>query len=250
MSGHSKWSTIKRKKGATDARRGRIFTRLAREITLAAREGGGDINTNFKLRLAVDKAKAENMPKDNISRAIKRGTGEGKDSAVFEEVVYEGYAVHGIALMIECVTDNRNRAIADVRHALNKHGGSVGAGGSVTWQFERKAYFAFPQGDRDQDTLFEMAVEAGADDILFEDGNAEIFGAIESFKEISDALQAAGIAPTEAQLLYEPSNPMSLAPSQAAAVLRTIEMLEDSDDVQNVYSNLDITDEALALMES
>ena len=147
MSGHSKWSTIKRKKGATDAKRGQLFTRLAREIVIAAREGGGDPDSNFKLRLAVDKARASNMPKENIERAIKRGSGEDKDGAAFELIMYEGYAPHGVALLIQVVTDNRNRSVADIRRVLTRHNGSLGEGGSVSWQFNRKAYFAVPTGE-------------------------------------------------------------------------------------------------------
>jgi len=246
MSGHSKWSTIKRKKGATDAKRGQIFTRLAREIALSAREGGGDSDTNFRLRLAIERAKASNMPKDNIARAIARGTGEGKDGSVIEEVFYEGYAPHGIAMMIECVTDNRNRAVADVRHVLNRFGGNMGESGSVTWQFTRGSYFAFSPEGLDQDEIFELAVEGGADDVIFDDELIEIIGPVEAFKTVSDQLQSAGIQADEAGLRMMPNQEIELATDDTIKVLKVIDALEDLDDVQNVYSNMGITDDALA----
>ena len=179
MSGHSKWSTIKRKKGATDAKRGAIFTRLAREIAVAAREGGGDPNTNFRLRLAVDKARAENMPKDNIERAIKRGSGDDKDGTAYEEIMYEGYGPKGVAMMIETVTDNRNRSVSEIRHTLSRSGGSMAEVGAVSWQFERVAYFAFSSDELDYDKAFELAIEAGADDVTEDDGLIEITGPVE-----------------------------------------------------------------------
>ena len=191
MSGHSKWSTIKRKKGAADAKRGAVFTRITREIVLAAREGGGDINSNFRLRLAVDKARAENMPKDNIERGIRRGTGEDKDAAAFEQVMYEGYAPHGVAVMIECVTDNRNRTVAELRHALTHTGGTMAELGSVAWQFERAAYFAVPASAMSYDKAFELGIEAGANDVNDDNGMIEIIGPVETFKDIADRLHAA-----------------------------------------------------------
>ncbi len=250
MSGHSKWSTIKRKKGAQDAKRGQLFTRLAREITLAAREGGGDPETNFRLRLAVDRARSNNMPKDNIERAIKRGTGEDKSGGELEEVTYEGYAPHGVALMIAVVTDNRNRAVAEVRHVLNRYGGSLGENGSVAWQFNRTAYFSFPAEGKDPDAIFELAVEAGADDVNFDDETIEITGPVEAFKTIADALQAANIEADEAGLKYMPTNEMELNVEDTLQVMRVIEALEELDDVQEVYSNLSVTEEALARVET
>jgi YebC/PmpR family DNA-binding regulatory protein len=250
MSGHSKWSTIKRKKGAADAKRGQLFTRLARDISIAARHGGGDPNANFRLRLAIDRARENNMPKDNIERAITRGTGEGKDGGGLEEVFYEGYGPHGVALMIECVTDNRNRAVAEIRHVLTRFGGSMGETGSVGWQFNRMAYFSLPDDDIDKDKVFELAVEAGADDVIFDDGYVEITGSIENFKEINDSLESAKIVPEEAGLRMVPTNEIDLDPTDTAQVLRVIESLEELDDVQNVYSNLHITDEALAQLEA
>jgi len=250
MSGHSKWSTIKHKKGATDAKRGKIFTRLAREIALAARESGGDPVINFQLRLAIERARAQNMPKDNIERSIKRGTGEGKDAEALEEVTYEGYASHGVALMIECVTENRNRTVAEVRHVLNRMGGSMGESGSVMWQFTRSTYFAIPAEGVDFDEVFELAVEGGADDITEDAETIEISGATGSFKTLSDSLHAANIIPDEAGLRMIPKQEISLGTSDTLKVLRTIEDLEDLDDVQNVYSNLHISEEALIVLES
>jgi YebC/PmpR family DNA-binding regulatory protein len=249
MSGHSKWSTIKRKKGATDAKRGAIFTRVAKEIALAAREGGGDPDTNFKLRLSIDKAKSVNMPKDNIERAIKRGTGENKDGNTLEEVYYEGYAPNGIALMIECVTDNRNRAVADIRHVLNRFGGSMGETGSVAWQFSRSSYFAFSMEGFDEDQVFELAIEGGADDITYEDDLVEIIGPVESYKTISDQLRLANINADESGLRMMPNQEMELETSETLKVMKVIDALEDLDDVQNIYSNLSISDEVLAKLE-
>lgn len=246
MSGHSKWSTIKRKKAAEDAKRGKIFTKLAREIAVAARKGGGDPEMNTALALAISRAKAANMPKDNIRRAIKRGTGEDKSAAAYEEVYYEGYAPHGVALMIECATDNRNRTVADLRHILTSSGGSLGEGGSVAWQFTQSAYFTFPAKDLDEDMIFELAINGGADDVQMEDGVVEIIGATASFKSINDELAKAEIKFDEAGLRMIPNQEMELGVSESIKVLKVIENIEDLDDVQNVYSNLNISDEALA----
>jgi YebC/PmpR family DNA-binding regulatory protein len=250
MSGHSKWSTIKRKKGAADAKRGQLFTRLAREIAIAAREGGGDPDANFRLRLAVDRARANNMPKDNIERAIARGTGDSKDGSAIEEVYYEGYAPNAIALIIDCVTDNRNRAVADIRHVLTRYGGSLGEAGSVGWQFRQVAYFSFPAEGKDQDEVFELAVEGGADDVIFDDDEIEIIAPVESFKDISDQLDAAGIESDEAELRMVPNNEITLSTDDTLQVLRVIEALEDLDDVQDVYSNLAISSDMLQQLEA
>jgi YebC/PmpR family DNA-binding regulatory protein len=250
MSGHSKWSTIKRKKGVADARRGALFTRLTREIVLAAREGGGDPEANFRLRLAIDKARSENMPKENIERAIKRGTGEDKEGSNFEEVMYEGYAPHGVALMIEAVTDNRNRTVAELRHALSRAGGSLAELGAVGWQFERAAYFSFPSSALSYDKAFELALDAGASDVTEDNGTIEIIGPVESFKEIANRLHAAKVQPEEAGLRMIPKQEIELSPEDAVQVLKVIETLEEMDDVQNVYSNLKVSDEALAALES
>jgi YebC/PmpR family DNA-binding regulatory protein len=250
MSGHSKWSTIKRKKGAADAKRGAIFTRLAREIAVAAREGGGDPDTNFRLRLAVDKARAENMPKDNIERAIKRGSGEDKDSAAYEEIMYEGYAPNGVALMIETVTDNRNRSVSEIRHTLTRSGGNMAEVGSVSWQFDRVAYFAFPSSALNYDKAFELAIEAGADDVTEDEGMIEITGPVESFKTIADLLHEAKVNPEDAGLRMTPKQEMELDVNGTLQIMRVIENLEEMDDVQNVYSNLKMSDEALAALET
>src|SRR5512135_1498050 len=250
MSGHSKWSTIKRKKGAADAKRGAVFTRLTREIVMAAREGGGDPNGNFRLRLAVDKARAENMPKDNIERAIRRGTGEDKDAAAFEQVMYEGYAPHGVAVMIDCVTDNRNRTVAELRHALTHTGGSMGELGSVAWQFERVAYFSFPASAMNYDKAFELGIEAGANDVLEDNGAIEIVGPVETFKGIADRLHAAKVQPDEAGLRMIPKQELELDVDQTVHVMKAIETIEELDDVQNVFSNLKMSEEALAALET
>ena len=247
MSGHSKWSTIKHKKAATDAKRGKAFTRLAKEVTLAAREGGSDPSTNVRLRLAVDKAKAGNMPKDNIERAIKRGTGE-LEGGELEEIVYEGYAPHGVGVLIEVVTDNRNRAIAEVRHAFNKQGGNMAASGAVVWQFNRRGYISITD-EFDQDEVFLAAADGGADDVRFEDSVAEIFTELDELQNVRVVLEESGFALKEVSVIYEPSNTIELGTSEALQVMRLIEALEDLDDIQNVYSALEISDEALVALE-
>ncbi|HSF80035.1 MAG TPA: YebC/PmpR family DNA-binding transcriptional regulator [Anaerolineales bacterium] len=250
MSGHSHWATIRRKKGAADAKRGQLFTRLAREIVIAAREGGGDPSSNIRLQYAIDKARANNMPKDNIERAIKRGTGDSKDGNDYEEITYEGYAPHGIALMITCVTDNRNRTIAEIRHILNRYGGSMADVGSVAWQFHRAAYFSLPAEGNDPDAVFELAVEAGADDVEFDEQTISIVGPVEVFKEISDYLHRAKIEPEEAELRLIPNNEVELDPEDTLQVLKVVEALEDLDDVQSVFSTLSISDAAMAVLEA
>jgi YebC/PmpR family DNA-binding regulatory protein len=250
MSGHSHWATIKRKKSAADAKKGKIFTRLAREIVIAAREGGGDPELNVRLELAIDKAKDANMPKDSIERAIKRGTGEDKEGEDFEEIIYEGYAPHGVALMINCVTENRNRTVAELRHILTKAGGSMGDPGSVSWQFERMTYFALPSEQYDYDDIFELAVEAGADDIRQDDNLIEIFGKPNSFQSIADHLSKANIKPEESGIKFLPKQEISLDTEQTVKVMRVIENLEDLDDIQDIYTNLDITEEAIEAMEN
>jgi YebC/PmpR family DNA-binding regulatory protein len=245
MSGHSKWSTIKRKKGLADAKRGAAFTRLSREVTLAAREGGGDPDTNFRLRLAIEKARAGNMPKDNIERSIKKGTGEDKDGVVYEEVTYEGYAPKGVAVILDCMTENKNRTVAEVRHGLDKYGGSLGENGSVMWQFDRITFFTFSEEKMDFDSAFELAIEAGADDVTEDDGMIEIVGPVGTYKDISDALRAANVDIEDAGLRMEPKQEMELDVSDTLQVLKVVEHLEELDDVQNVYHNMSITDEAM-----
>ena len=248
MSGHSHWATIRRKKGAADAKRGQVFTRLAREIAMTARAGGGDPGTNVSLELAIARARAQNMPKDNIERAIKRGTGESREGGELEQVFYEGYANHGIALMIEVVTDNRNRAVSDIRHALTRHGGSMAEAGSVSWQFNRMVAFSFPMDDHDPDKIFELAVEAGADDVSF-DTEVEITGPIESFKSISEKLRAAKIHPDEAGMRMVPTNEIELTDDETLQVLKLVETLEEMDDIQNVYHNMKVSDAVWAHLE-
>jgi len=250
MSGHSHWATIRRKKGAADAKKGAIFTRLAREIVMAAREGGGEADSNFRLALAIEKARAGNMPKENIERAIKRGTGDDKDGAVFEEITYEGFGPHGVALMLECVTDNRNRAVAEIRHLLSRSGGNMAEAGAVGWQFSRNSYFSFPASQLNFDKAFELAVEAGAEDVQEDGENIEIFGPVEAFKKISDALKKAGVAPDDAGLRMIAKQDIELPVEHTLSVLRTIESLEELDDIQNVFHNLKISDEALAALEA
>ncbi len=247
MSGHSKWSTIKHKKAATDAKRGKIFTRIAKEITVAAREGGGDLSMNVRLRLVVDKAKAANMPKDNIERAIKRGTGELEGGELFE-YVYEAYGPHGIGIVVEAVTDNKNRAVAELRHTLNKYGGSMAAAGSVLWQFTRKGYIGL-NGEIDEDELFLVAADAGAEDIRFEDEVTEIFTELDQLQTVRTGLEENGFALDEVSVIYDPNNPVELGEQEAVQILKLVEYLEDLEDVQNVYTALDINEEAMAAME-
>ena len=248
MSGHSKWSTIKHKKAAADAKRGKVFTRLTKELTIAAREGGGDPESNVRLRLAIDKAKAGNMPKDNIERAIKRGTGELEGGAL-DEVVYEGYAPHGVGMLIEVVTDNRNRAVAEVRHVFNKYGGNLAEAGAVSWQFTRKGYISISQ-EVDQDEVFLVAADAGADDVTFEDGVTEVYAEIEQLQDVRQSLEDGGYKLDEVSVIYDPNNPMELTTNEALQVVKLVEVIEDLDDVQNVYSTLALGEEAMVALEA
>jgi len=248
MSGHSKWKTIKHQKGVADARKGQLFTRLAREIAIAAREGGGSLESNFRLRLAVDKARSNSMPKDNIERAIKRGTGEDKDAAAFESVMYEGYGPHGAGLLFQVVTDNKNRSVADLRRVLTRAGGSMAEAGAVAWQFTRKAYIAVPAQGNDPEEIFEVAVEAGADDVIPGETEIEIFAPAESFHAVMQALEKAGIKPKESELRMEPNQKIELDPDSTVQVMKLIEQIEELDEVQNVYTSVEFTDAALAVM--
>jgi len=250
MSGHSKWSTIKRKKGAADAKRGAVFTRLTREIVIAAREGGSDIESNFQLRIAVDKARAENMPKDNIERAIKRGAGEDKDGVVFEELTLEGYGHHGSAILVSCVSDNRNRTIADLRHAFSKAGGNMAEAGAVSWQFDRKAYFSFPSSQLTYEKAFDLGVVAGADDVVDGGDTIEIYAPVEAFKTLATALHQVHVQPEEAGLRMVPKQELELDVESTLQVMRLIETIEDLDDVQDVFHNVKVSDEALAALEA
>jgi len=250
MSGHSKWSTIKRKKGVADAKRGTIFTRLAREIVISAREGGSDIDSNFRLRLAVDKARAENMPKDNIERAIKRGAGEDKDRTVFEEITFEGYGPHGSALMVTCVTDNRNRTVPDMRHAFSKYGGNMAEPGAVAWQFDRKAYFAFASSEMSFDKAFELGIEAGADDVVDGDETIEIYAPVELFKTVADVLHKSKVHTQEAGMRMVPKQEVELDVEATLKFMKMVEAIEELDDVQDVFHNVKVSDEALATLEA
>lgn len=250
MSGHSHWATIRRKKGAADAKKGAIFTRLAREIVMAARDGGGDPSTNIRLALAIEKARAGNMPKDNIERAIRRGSGDDKDAAAIEEITFEGYAPHGAAVMVDCVTDNRNRTIAEVRHIFSRYGGNMAEAGAVGWQFDRKAYFSFSKEQLEYDAAFELAIEAGADDCLDGGEEIEIIGPVEAFKKIGDALQARKVTPDESGLRLIAKQELNLSVDATLSVLKIVEALEDLDDVQDVYHNVALSEEALAALEA
>lgn len=245
MSGHSKWSTIKRKKGAEDAKRGKIFTRVAREITLAARDGGGDPGTNPALRLAIDKARDANMPKDNIERAIKRGTGE-LEGGQLEEVFYEGYAPHGVALLVKCLTDNRNRTLAEVRRVFNRSGGNLAEAGAVTWMFDIKGYLAVARDDLDPDEIFMMAIDAGAEDIEVSDDFVEVYTLATDLHAVREGLIGGGLTVEGAELSQVPKTVMTLGEKETLQVMNMIESLEELDDVQQVYSNLDISEEILA----
>jgi YebC/PmpR family DNA-binding regulatory protein len=239
MSGHSKWATIKRAKAATDAKRGQAFTRYAREIFQAAREGGGNPEFNFRLRLAIDKAKAGNMPKDNIERAISRATGQGMDGVRFEELMYEGYGPNKVAFMIAVLTDNRNRTAADVRKVLSKTGGQMGESGAVGWQFNRKGYIVIERKDGiDPDAVFEAALEAGAEDILTGDEEIEVFTDVDSFKAVRNALEEKKYELDTAEISYIPNTKVELSEDDAEKVLGAAEQLEELDDVQQVYHNL------------
>ncbi len=250
MSGHSHWATIKRKKGAADAKRGAVFTRLAREIAIAAREGGGDPSANFRLALAVEKARAQNMPKDNIERAVKRGTGEDKEGAAFEELTLEGYGPHGAALMVDCVTDNRNRTISELRHAFSKAGGNMAEAGAVAWQFDRKSYFSFPSSQLSYEKAFDLAVVAGADDVLDAGESVEIVGPVDAFKTISDALHQVGVTPDESGLRLIAKQELELDTDATLSVLRLVDVIEELDDVQNVFHNVKLSEDALTALEA
>ena len=250
MSGHSKWSTIKRKKGAEDAKRGKIFTRITREIMMAARRGGPDPETNPPLRLAIDKAKAANMPKDNIQRAINRGAGIGDEAVQMEEIIYEGYAPHGVALVINVVTDNKNRALAEVKFTLNRHGGNLANNGAVTWQFEQKGYVAVQAEGADFEEVFLLAADAGADDVQEEDDIFAIYTPREALGKVAHTLEEAGYKVEERELIWMPQNEVELPTDQALQVMNLIEKLEELDDVQKVASNLSLTDEIVAALSA
>ena len=247
MSGHSKWSTIKRKKGAADAKRGALFGKLSKAITVAAREGGGDAEMNPALGLAVQKAKAGNMPNDNIQRAIDKGTGAGSDADTYERITYEGYAPGGVAVLVDVLTDNRNRAASDVRYIFSKNGGKLGTSGSVAYLFERKGVILVPKDSADEDELMEAALEAGAEDVEEQENDYRIVTAPENFMTVRDALDNAGIPHENAEITMEAQNNIDLDAGTAKQTLRLIDALEENDDVQEVYANFDISDEVMAV---
>lgn len=238
MSGHSKWATIKRKKAAIDAKRGKIFTKLIKEITIAARHGGGDPAGNPRLRLAVDNAKAQNMPQDNIDRAIKKATGE-LEGVTYHELTYEGYGPAGIAVLVEVATDNKNRTVAEVRHLFSKNGGSLGENGSVSWMFDRKGIITLPRQNKTEDDIMDIIIEAGADDLQTEEEFFEISTAIESFETVRKAVVDKGLEIENASLQWVAKNLIEVKGEDAEKAMKLIESLEDIDDVQNVYSNAD-----------
>ncbi len=245
MAGHSKWANIRHKKSRQDAKRGKIFTKLIREITVATRLGGPDPAANPRLRAAVDEALSNNMPKDTIKRAIERGAGGGEGENL-EEVRYEGYGPGGVAVMVDCMTDNRNRTVAEVRHAFSKFGGNLGTDGSVAYQFTKCGVISFPAGV-DEDALMEAALEAGAEDVVSnEDGSIDVLTTPEEFGRVVDGLKAAGFEPENAEVTMRPENTTTLDPEQAEKMIRLLDMLEDLDDVQKVYSNAEISEEVLA----
>jgi YebC/PmpR family DNA-binding regulatory protein len=250
MSGHSKWSTIKRKKGAADAKRGALFGKLSKAITVAAREGGGDAEMNPALHLAIQRAKDSNMPNDNIQRAIDKGTGAGADAETYERITYEGYAPGGVAVMVDVLTDNRNRAASDVRYIFSKNGGKLGTSGSVAYLFERKGVILVPEGSTDEDELMEVALEAGAEDVEEQENDYRVVTTAEDFTAVREALRAADIPYENAEITMVPQNSIDLEAGTAKQTLRLIDALEENDDVQEVYANFDISDEVMSVVVS
>jgi YebC/PmpR family DNA-binding regulatory protein len=245
MSGHSKWATIKHKKGATDAKRGRIFTRLIKEITIAAKGGGGDPDGNPRLRTAILAAKAENMPAENIKRAIQRGTGE-LEGLSYEEILYEGYGPGGVAIMVQVLTDNKNRAVSEIRHAFSKNNGNLGESGSVGYLFSKKGMIVVDKAAVNEDKLTEIALEAGADDLSDEGETWEVITGPKEYDAVLEAIKAAGVKPEHAEVTMIPSTYQKLEGAQANAMMRLLEVLEDLDDTQNVYTNFDMDEAAMA----
>jgi len=240
MSGHSKWHTIKHKKGALDAKRGKIFTKLIKEITVAARTGGsGDVDANARLRKAVTDAKGQNMPNDTIDRAIQRGTGE-LEGVNYDEITYEGYGPNGVAILVETMTDNRNRTVAELRHLFSKNGGNLGEAGSVAWMFDKKGYIVVDKAAKSEEELFEIAIEAGADDMQDEGDVFEIFTAPDNFGAVNDAIKKSGVEPQAAEISMIPQNYIALTGGDAKTMLKLYEAIDDNEDVQKVYANFDI----------
>ena len=244
MSGHSKWHTIKHKKGAADAKRGKIFTRIIKELTVAARNGGGDVDSNPRLRTIVAEAKANNMPRENIERAIRRGTGE-EPGVSYEEIMYEGYGPGGVALMIQTLTDNKNRTVGEIRHLLGKWNGNLAAENSVAWMFSRKGQIFVDKGTADEEKLLNAALEAGADDMNDDDSAWEIITTPESFEAVRDAVKALGVEPSSAQVGMVPQNYVKLTGKDATQMVKLMEALDDHDDVQNVWANFDIEEKEI-----
>lgn len=245
MSGHSKWNTIKRKKGAADAKRGKIFTKIIKEITLAARLGGHDQEGNARLRQAIIAAKDENMPKENIDRAIKKGVGGAEGSAGYEEVVYEGYGPGGVAILVEVMTDNKNRTVAEIRHIFSKHGGNLGENGCVSWIFEKKGSILFDKKGLKEDVLMELAIEAGAEDVREEENEFEVITDPGLFEQVKKAVDHRGLKYIKAQVTMIPQSTARLETEKALQMLKLMEKLEDNDDVQNAYANFDIPDDIM-----
>ncbi len=245
MSGHSKWSTIKHKKGAADAKRGKIFTKLAKEITVAAKTGGGDPEMNARLRQAVLVAKEENMPKDNIERAIKKGAGDADGGVNYEEIIYEGYGPGGVAVLVEVMTDNRNRTVAEIRHILSKYGGNLGENGCVGWMFDKKGSIIIAKKSIGEDELMELALDAGADDVLSDGDFFEVVSAPAAFEAVRQALVGKKLKVEQAQITMIPQNTVQLDEVKAEQMLKLMEKLEDNDDVQHVYANFDIDSELM-----
>ncbi len=244
MSGHSKWHTIKHKKGAADAKRGRVFTRIIKELTVAARAGGGDPDTNPRLRTIVAEAKQVNMPAENIKRAIRRGTGE-EPGVQYEEITYEGYGPGGVALIIDTMTDNKNRTVGEIRHMLTKYGGDLGQSNSVAWMFEKKGYIVIEKAKATEDTLLSAALDAGADDLRDDGDNWEVVSAPDTFPAVKEAVEKLGIQPDSAQVAMLPKNYVSLEGRAAQSMLKLLDLLEDHDDVQHVWSNMDVDEKEL-----
>jgi YebC/PmpR family DNA-binding regulatory protein len=244
MSGHSKWATIKHKKGAADARRGKVFTKLIKEITVAARTGGGDPDGNPRLRAAITSAKAENMPADNIKRAIQKGTGE-LPGATYEEVVYEAYGPGGVAMLVEAATDNKNRTTSEIRHIFSKHGGNLGAAGCVAWMFHKRGLIVLEKSKTSEETLLELVTDAGADDMSDDGSNWEVLSPPDKFQQVVERLKAAQIIPIAAEVSMVPQSYVKLSGKQAEQMLRLVEELEDHEDVQHVYANFDIEETEL-----
>ena len=245
MAGHSKWANIQHRKGAQDKKRGKLFTKLIREITVAARMGGSDLDANPRLRMAVDKAKGQSMPKDNIERAVKRGAGE-LDGEDYQEMRYAGYGPGGTAVMVDCLTDNKNRTVAEVRHAFSKHGGNLGAEGSVNYLFNHVGQLLFSP-ESDEDTVMEAAIEAGAEDVVVDDDQSiEVLTEPAEFEQVRDKMREAGLEPDTAQLTMRASTNATLGVKEATTMIKLLEVLEDLDDVQEVYSNADISEDILA----